>query len=358
MIGTDIKPAEVKRILTDLGFTVKAAGKNLSVTPPAWRNDVTMKQDIVEEVARIYGYANVKPAMPEASITPPERETWIHTVRDSLSESGAIEMLHLAFTSPEQLKRWSIDPMDAVSIENPIGEEISLMRPALLPSLIETAARELKNTNASHLKVYETGRVFRPDDEHGGFCYAVLAKGKTTITDEPLLIAKADILRALKAAGYEATLHKGTVPAGFAHEGRSAEIMVEGELIGHLFELHPSIRATLGLTGRVAVVTIGLYRLVTLTPKVMVVKPLPVFPAITFDETVPLTGKRPYADLVKSLKAIDPLLTEIETVNVYEKENLKTQTLHFTYRSPDRTLTQEEVEKVHGKVVAELKKSA
>lgn len=356
-IGAGIGAKQATEILENLGCTVKKSPKGiLSVTTPAWRRDLTHAQDIVEEVARVYGYANVVPVMPEASIQPPVRDTRTHAIRDCLSESGAIEMVHLAFTSPAQMKRWSLDPKEAVKLENPIGEELSLMRTSLLPSLIETASGELKKSGAEMLKVYEAGNVFRKNDEHGGLAYAVLSRAKTAMNDTPLLIAKADVLRALSKAGYDATVRKGTVPMPIAHEGRSAEILVGTTLVGHLFELHPSLQASLGLTGRVGIVTLGLHRLLELPASVAIAKPLPVFPAVTFDETVPLTEKRTYEQLSKALRAIDRLLENIEIVNLYEKDALRTLTLRFTYRAPDRTLTEEEVKKVHEKVFIELQK--
>lgn len=357
-IGAEIAGTRILKILTDLGCTIKKSAKDgLDIATPVWRRDLTHPQDIAEEVARVYGYSSVTPVMPDASITPPVRDTRLHAIRDSLSESGAIEMLHLAFTSPAQMKNWNMDPKDAVRLENPIGEELSLMRTSLLPALVETAAKELRNTNAAVLKVYEVGSVFRKNDEHTGCTYAVLPRGKTTINNSPLLIAKADILRALAAAGYEATVRKGAVPLpGVAHIGRSAEILVKNTLVGHLFELHPSLSASLKLPERTAVATLGFHRLFALPATVMITKSIPVFPAVTFDETVSLTEQRTYATLSQTLKNIDPLLQQLEIVNLYEKDALRTLTLRFTYRADNRTLTQEEVEKVHGKVLTELKK--
>ena len=357
-IGTAISAAVIKKILTDLGCDVKTAGTTVTVTPPAWRRDLNHAQDVIEEVARVYGYANIPPVMPDSSIVPPDRDMRVAKIRDSLSGSGAFEMLHLAFTNPAQLKRWNMDPHDAVGIENPIGEELSLMRPSLIPAIIETAAREFRNTEAAMLKTYEIGHVFRKGDEHPGCTYAVLARGKTTVKDAPLLVAKTDILRALKAAGYDAEVREGAVPLpGVAHEGRSAEISVNGALVGHLFELHPALQASLGLPGRTAVATVGLHRLLTLPAHVTLAKPLPMFPSVTFDETLPLGAKTSHAAAMKALKAIDPLLESIDVADLYEKDALRTITLRFTYRAKDRTLTQEEVEKIHAKVLAELKKA-
>ena len=89
----------------------------------------------------------------------------------------------------------------------------------------------------------------------------------------------------------------------------------------------------------------------------MITKPLPVFPAVTFDETVPLTGKRTHGNVIEALKAIDPLMRNVEIVNLYESDAVRSVTMRFTYRADDRTLTQEEAANVHARAIAELKKA-
>ncbi len=355
-IGSPIKTADIKKILSDLGCEVKATGETLSMTPPAWRRDLTHAQDMIEEVARVYGYANIAPVMPDASIVPPDRETRIHLLRDALSESGATEMLHLAFTSPEQCKKWKLPLEGAINIENPIGEEISLMRMCLVPSLVETASRELRNTTNSHLKTFEVGHTFSVHGEKNMCALAVITRGKTTLKDSPILIAKADILSALKAAGYSASVRQAKPTAPYAHDGRNAEIVCKNTVIGSLFEIHPMIGTSLDAKGRIGAAVLDLDALLKIKPDVIVASALPVFPAIELDETIPISDKRTHGALMTALKSIDPLLEKIETVDVYEKETLRTISLRFTYRANDRTLTQQEVEKMHAKVLAELKK--
>ena len=354
-IGTTMTPTDIQRILEDLGFSIKIQAKNWQITPPAWRSDIRFKQDIIEEVARTYGYANIPPLMPEASIAPPKRDKRLDTLRDSLSESGSFEMLHLAFMSPKQAKQWAMPEEKAVSIENPIGEEMSLMRMSLSPSLIETMSREVKHITGTHLKAFEVGHVFLKKDEHAECTLAVVSRGKTTIKDAPLLMAKADIKQALKEAGYEATFRRSSSHPPFAHQNRSAEILCENTVIGTLCEIHPRLSTSLGI-GRAAVATLQLKALFALPPQVKVASALPLFPAIILDETVAISTERRYEEILKNLRKINPLLREIEIIDMYEKDSLQTVTLRFLYRGEDRTLTQQEVEKIHALVVAELKK--
>jgi phenylalanyl-tRNA synthetase beta chain len=316
-----------------------------------------MKQDLVEEVARIYGYANVTPVMPDASIVIPPRDHRINTLRSGLKEAKFTELLHLSFSNPGAMKKCNLSPLDAVSIENPIGEELSLMRTSLLPSMIETIGRELKTLDGTHLKSYEYGRVFRKGKPEAlELCAIVATKGKTTIADDPSLILKSDIASVCHAAGYELRFKKTTGDiAPFAHGGRSATISVGEKTVGFLTELHPSIRATFGLLGRASVVVLHLDALRSITPTTLIVSPLPAFPAVEFDETM-ILGTTPHADIVTKAKAIDPLLQSIRVLHFYEADGIKNVTLRFTYRANDKTLVQSDVEKVHGKVMEEIKK--
>ncbi len=207
------------------------------------------------------------------------------------------------------------------------------------------------------LKTYETGHTFTPAGERNMFCLTVLSRGKTALADSPLLRAKSDILHALEKAGYAATVRTAAPSMPYAHDGRSAEIIAGSTVIGSLFEIHPAIAASLGLTGRAAAAVLDLDVLLSLPAMVMITKNIPVFPAITFDETVPVGGKRTHALRMTALRNIDPLLESIDVTDLYESDASRTITLRFTYRSPDRTLTEEEVKRVHEKVLAELRTS-
>jgi phenylalanyl-tRNA synthetase beta chain len=357
LLGMPIPAPKVKKILSDLGCDVKGTTASITITPPLWRRDITHEQDVAEEVARIFGYANLTPTMPNASIMPPERDHRVNMIRDGLKEERATELLHLAFTSPAQLKKIGFDLGKSVAIENPIGEEVSRMRVSLVPSLLETAGREVSRGESLMLKVFEHGHTFAPKSETDELAYVVAAKGKTTIKDEPMLVAKADLTRALQKAGYVLSFAQTSdnLPT-YAHAGRSAVISCQGKTVGLLTEVQPEVRRAFDLPGRTAVATLDLGVLKKLEPFVAIATPLPAFPSVELDETI-APPKTAYAQLMQKLKKIDPLLKAIETVDLYEDATRKTMTFRFTYRADDRTLTQAEVEGIHAKVLAELKKA-
>jgi phenylalanyl-tRNA synthetase beta chain len=358
LIGATISPAQVQKILSDLGCTVTLTTNKLTVTPPPWRNDLTIAEDLIEEVARIYGYAEITPIMPEASIVPPDRETGMNLLRDALSEEGYNELIHLAFSSPQSLQKLNIDPATAVSIENPLGEELSLMRPSLVPSLLQTVGREVRRSEASYLKAFEYGCVFSKDEQQEQLCLVVAAKGKVLLSEEPLLVAKADLHSACKRAGYSVTFQQTNkhLPA-FAHAGRSATILCEGKSIGLLTEVQPQIAKTFDLPSRTAVAMIDWDALRVIPSTVTIFQLLPAFPSVEFDETIPMPTSS-FGSLTQQLKNLDTLLRAIRIVHLYDDGVTRNLTLRFTYRSDDRTLTQEEVKTVHAKVVQELQKAS
>lgn len=356
IIGTEIPATEIQTILENLGCTLKETSKTLTVTPPLWRNDLIIAEDLVEEVARIHGYANITPVMPEASIVPPERDAGIHVLRDALKEAGYNELIHLAFSSPQILKKLRLDSSTAASIENPFGEELSLMRPSLLPAMLQTVAREVRKIDQLYLRAFEYGHVFLDGMQPEHLCLVLAAKAKVPLSGEPLLLLKKDLLTAFSCAGYSLAFAATTknLPS-FAHAGRSASILCDGKTIGVLTEIQPQVAKAFDLPARTAVAIIDRDMLKTIPSAVTIFQPIPAFPSVIFDETIPMP-KTSFASLTQNLSTLDPLLAEVRLVDVYDDAAARTLTLRFTYRAEDRTLTQDEVEKIHAKVLQELKK--
>lgn len=354
-IGEDIPPAKVKSILNDLGFSVTKAGKTLSVLAPDWRNDISQPADIIEEVARIHGYDRIPATLPSARLDIPHRDPRANQVRDTLKENGYHEALHLAFANAAQLAMFGMDAAKAVSIENPIGEETSLMRMSLLPSLAQTVASQLKHSETT-LKMYEIGHVFTKGSEHGELCLLAAAKDDTGLQNDPVLIVKADLQEAFKAAGHTVDI----APAAddlppYAHPGRSGTILCNGKAVGLLTELNPQTRDAAGLPYRTACAILDWDAVTALKPKVTLSAPLSAFPSVVYDETVPMQPDVRAKDLIAKLSKTDPLLTSVEIIDLYEKDADKRVTLRFTYRSPDRTLQQCETDAAHAKILAGLR---
>lgn len=349
MIGASISAAESKKILTNLGYAVASKGKDLSVTPPLWRKDVSGTHDVIEDLARIVGYNSIESVVPVAPLTPPVRDMRLHVIRDALKEAGMYEALHLAFVSPGLLQACGIDPSDAVRVENPLGEELSLMRTHLFPRLLETAAREERLSPKDPIALFEVGNVFDKKGKGSLRLTMLMSHEVTDVGTEPLLEVKQLLFEALSKAGYTGVeLSEPTLPS-YAHPGQSAVMKIGNTSLGLLWTLHPTIATQMGLRGRAALASINLDALFTLPASVNLFSSLPAFPGVSFDETLPLS--RGSLALRKKAQSASALLASIAVQSYYGKGADANVTLRFVYRSPEKTLTEEEAKKEHEKVL-------
>ncbi|MBP9774020.1 MAG: phenylalanine--tRNA ligase subunit beta [Candidatus Peribacteraceae bacterium] len=362
MLGIDISEKEITSILTSLDFGVKKAAKGskkngatLTVTPPPHRiGDITGAHDLIEEIARIYGYNKIPVIMPEAITQLPERDERMNKLRTALSAQQYIELLNLSFTNAEIMKKAGLSPDIAVTIANPLGEELSRMRTHLLPAILQVTGRELKSEKKD-LKLFEYGHVFAKGSESTQFCAVLAMRDSTTIADEPILQLKADILSAFSIIGYtlDAKPIADNLPP-YAHPGRSALITYKGATVGLLCEIHPQVRKAFELPERAAAAIIDWQALTALPQVTLLTKPLALFPAISYDETIALPASMEV--LLAELKIKNPLIESVQVVDLYQKDALKTATLRFVYRAADRTLEQKETDAIHAPIASGLKR--
>ncbi|MEK7563696.1 MAG: hypothetical protein AAB544_04880, partial [Patescibacteria group bacterium] len=185
---------------------------------------------------------------------------------------------------------------------------------------------------------------------------ALLAsRNETTPATEPFLRLKRDVLTVLSHAGYEAEVTPGEPTPSTAHPGRVGDIQVEGKTFGKLFEIHPSVRKRFDLPHRAAGVTMDLDVLLKIAPKERHAKALPQFPAITYDVTMTLDRSKALKGILEKIRTSSPLLESVEVADIYSGKPLTKEqynvTVRCTYRSTERTLTEEEVKKEHDKVL-------
>ena len=358
-LGIEIPKKQIVSILESLGCSIKTDRKgDMAVTPPLWRlKDLRGPHDLVEEVGRVYGYSKIDPATPQGFVTPPAREQRIHFLRDALACVGYSELLPLSLVGSELLKKCQMHPAQAVTIGNPIGEEVSLMQPCVIPQLLEHASRSMLLVDTA-LKTFHIGNIFSADGSQTLALGALLASRiETTGAMEPFLRLKRDVIDALGAAGYDAGIEppKDVHPTG--HPGRSASIVIASEAVGRLFELHPSVRAAFDLPHRSAAITIDLDALLGIAPQERHAKPVALYPAITYDVTMTLDRSKALQKILEKIRKSSTLLESATVADVYAGKPLgKDQynvTIRCTYRSPERTLTEEEVKKEHEKLKME-----
>jgi len=359
VLGTDIPESAVRSIFLSLGFDVQKKGEDaLTVTPPLWRmGDITGAHDLIEEVARIYGYDALDTRMPSASITPPVRDHRIARLRDALKEEGFFEVLPLTLIGPQLLKRAHMEHVSAPEIENALGEEFSLLQPSVLPGLLEHAQENLRYS-AGHLKTFSWGQVFEAGTEgHREWGMLVACKEAPGVMDDPLLLLKRSLFYATRMAGHQLSSRTLRKVPSFAHPGRAAEVLAEDTVVGRLFEVHPAVRSAFDLPQRCAVLLLNLDELLALPPTASTPRTVPQYPAVEYDVTITCTPERSVAHILTQARSGCDLLERLEIVDLFQPrdaQGIMHITLRCTYRAPDRTLTEEEAKREHEKVVAAL----
>ena len=360
LIGRTIPLEEQRRYLEGLGLAVAADGDRLIVTAPTFRPDLIQEDDLVEEVARLYGFERIPYRLPGGAFVGriSETQAFAGHIRALLRGSGLQEVLTHSLTDPMRLARFSETTPRRVL--TPLSEELSVLRSTLIPMLAEVAER-----NAHHgrvdINLFEVGHVFQPHaldygvDEPmraaGLLCGSRMVGrwnvGKPAPLEADFFAAKGvveAVCDALHVAGvrYEATSAPGM------HPGRTARILAGDGEIGIVGQVHPVVQEEMDLPGLAYVFELDLDVLKALE-RAPAARPLPRFPAVTRDLAM-LVPKETEADRVRAVlvEAGAPFLEEATLFDVYEgkgvPEGRKSLAFAVRFRSPERTLTDAEVD--------------
>lgn len=379
-VGIALDHKKVTDILERLGFVIAKGKKDtLKITVPSWRatKDVSLPEDLVEEIIRIIGYETVPATLPTFAITPPRQnpvKVLERNIREFLAlEAGFTETYNYSFESPELLKKLGIETSLHLELENPIAKDRPLIRRSLIPNLLENVESNLHRFD--EIKMFETGRVYKIEE----------AGERVESKDDGLLPRQDTYLGIVYAKKSEATpffvlsqslknvfarLHVAyeIVPAQnesfaatpFIHPGRFAFLRVGGAIVGRLSELHPSIAKNLGIGERVAFVEINLNTLSEHCLEEVRYCPLSMYPDVVRDIAIVVEKNVAHANVVDALRSVDALIFSVELFDVYQGERLgenkKSMAYHIIYRSTERTLTTAEVDAVHKKVLETLEK--
>jgi len=351
LLGVAIAEKTAKKILTDLGCTVTRG----SVTPPLWRiKDLTGPHDLTEEIGRISGYEHIAPAYPEATVTPPPRESRVSKLRDSLQSQGFMEVVSLSLVGPVLLKKAGMEPSDALPVLNALGEELSVLQTSTLPRLLEHAAQNLLLVGDA-VRTFTCAHVFNEREGEWLECGIFMAERRNLpLSETPFLTLKQLVADEIGGSGLSIEIRASEKTPPFGHPGRSADFLIEGKAMGLVCELHPSVCSAFDLPGRAAVALLDLTSLLALPEKPVIFSPIAQYPSIAYDLTVTLDAGHKSADFLAKVRKSSSLLADVSVVDLFEGAKLaKGQynlTVRCTYRASDRTLTEEEVKKEHEKI--------
>lgn len=377
ILGTRLSLSEVENIWQRLQFHYSWDGQDaFLVTIPTFRVDVAAEIDLIEEVARIYGYENISKAgtryqasqLPHSPIFLFERE-----VRTRMIAEGLQEFLTCDLIGPSILNiiKESLSSEEAmVKVVNPTSIEQSILRTSLLPGLLQLVKYNVDHQN-HHVNGFEVGRVhFREGDhykEQSVLGIVLVGKNAPHHWDEKpddvdFFELKGLIENLLMGLRVEGVSYRSNTFPTF-HSGRQASIYVDALEVGSLGEVHPAIVRRLDISQRIFFAEIDLHDLIRVRKEQQKMVPLPIYPCSERDWTITLREEIAVQDVLNLMhrvaeKRTPSLLEEVALLDIYRSESigsgLKNVTFHFVYRDQAKTIEQEDVEAEHQRILKEV----
>jgi phenylalanyl-tRNA synthetase beta chain len=359
LLGTDLSADDVRRQLEPIGFACEAQGDDNDVWIPSWRPDCAVEVDLVEEVARHWGYDRIGASMPASShfghLT--DRQLRRRGVRAALVGMGLAEAMPMAFLAPGDQARAGLGD-DGITIANPLVAEESVLRTSLLPGLLKVVAHNLAHRQEG-VAIFEIGHVFRrpaagadlPDErEH----LAIALVGE----EAPAAVRRWWALDDHLAVG--SRIAAAAAPG--LHPGRSAEVLVDGHPLGAVGEVDPGVLAEFGIDERVAWLEVDLGRILDLPGGDRPFEPFSRMPSSDVDLAFEVPDDVPAADVLAAIEGVaEPLLVAVRLFDVYRGPGVADTSRSLAYRlrfqAADSTLTDPEIGGARRGIIAAVEAS-
>ena len=364
LLGVNVPMDQFINILESLEFKCNLVSSEvLELEVPTFRLDITEDADILEEIARIYGYDNIPSASLEGNATAgvkTDKQKFIDNVKSNSIACGLNEILTYSFVSPRGVDKINLPANDEkrnfVKIMNPLGEETSVMRTTLIPNMLDVIS-----TNISHkveeVSAFECGNTFIPQEglpiETKKYCVGMYGKEVDFFVLKGVIES---VLNNVGLKGYE--IEPETTNLTF-HPGRCAKIVYNNIYIGTFGELHPDVIENYNLGQRVYVAEINIDTVFENLNLTKSYNPLPKYPSTSRDIALIVKDEvfvKQIEDIIKANG--EDLVESYKLFDVYKgaqiEEGHKSIAYSITYRSKDKTLTDEDVAKVHEKILSEL----
>jgi phenylalanyl-tRNA synthetase beta chain len=378
LTGLEISADEIERILTGLGFNPETKTQNSKLfTVPSWRHDIAIEQDLVEEVARIYGYDKIGSKLPPTQSAGEYQPTESRkkSLRTAMSNLGFDEAISYSFIKPEtdetfELVGGLIDGNTSekfVTLQDSIIEGAVRMRPSLLSGLLDSVKTNF-NYQRKDVKLFELGKVFAtsngelPKERE---LFSMVLTGNEIFDNKAVTGKELDFYDAKGAleialdAINSPKLEFAAKSVKHLQQGQSAEIISAGKTVGTIGRINNSIAESYKFKQSVFVAEVDLQTLFESPQQPVFYKPLSKFPSKWIDVSMLVKRTTAFAEMGQLIESQDFKICEgVNFVDVYEgkgvAEDERSITIRFSYRSLERTLTEAEVEETHQKILAIL----
>lgn len=363
IVGTNIPSNETKNILTKLGFQVNNFTKSgFEAVPPTWRADVSINEDVVEELVRIWGYDRIPTTLPSGKIFPPRpNEVFDNAfkIRRALSAAGFNEAVHLSLTSTENITRAGFKEDETIAAEYPLSKEMEKLIPSHLPNFLKNLATT--NHQFSEVKMFEIGHIFHSDFTEEQVLSVVIQTQQDLV--QVLRDWKSDFQRLISSLGEATDIVYGpsSQPNAYYRQGSKQDIVYQDKSIGQIGVVSEEILSGYKIKGKKTVLfaQFDLDLIARISANPIKYKEAFVFPSIERDLTIILNNSVLCRNLEAYLKQIKPALLQAWKIgSVYSGDGIplgtRSVTINFEYNGLDRSLTDVEVNKVHQTIIDKL----
>ncbi|HDR3267992.1 TPA: phenylalanine--tRNA ligase subunit beta [Staphylococcus aureus] len=369
-IGFDLSQNDIVTIFNQLGFDTEINDDVITVQVPSRRKDITIKEDLIEEVARIYGYDDIPSTLPvfekvtSGQLT--DRQYKTRMVKEVLEGAGLDQAITYSLVSKEDATAFAMQQRQTIDLLMPMSEAHASLRQSLLPHLIEAASYNVARKNKD-VKLFEIGNVFFVNGEgelpdQVEYLSGILTgdyvvnqwQGKKETVD--FYLAKGVVDRVSEKLNLEFSYRRADIDG--LHPGRTAEILLENKVVGFIGELHPTLAADNDLK-RTYVFELNFDALMAVSVGYINYQPIPRFPGMSRDIALEVNQNIPAADLLSTIHAHGGnILKDTLVFDVYQGEHLekgkKSIAIRLNYLDTEETLTDERVSKVQAEIEAAL----
>lgn len=371
LLGMEVEKEFIERIFPDLGFTIESSNDGMwKVQVPSFRVDIDREADLIEEIARFYGYDKIPSSFVPLKEMPPVLETKrqrIHSVRSALLHEGFDEALNFSFMDPERLEIFD-SGLEPIGIRNPVSKKASVMRTTLLDGLLSNVAWN-SNRGAEGVHLFELGNVYTWKEDAGQE-KQFLGLVSTGSLGPPHWQEEKNGTDFFKIKGTVESLmsHLNFVPFSFRHAEHPyfmpdfcLALLYKGENVGHFGKIKDDILARFSLKETVYAAELFLHVLLSKQPSPAVYKPVGKYPSVVRDVSFLVDQKVSYNKLKETVETLSlPYLEDFKLYDRFSGSSLPPGTVslsfRFVFRHPERTLLTEEVDNFQERIISSLGK--
>jgi len=362
-LGVKINLNQIIKMLQALGFKPRATSQYLTIKIPSWRaNDIEIPEDIIEEVARIYGYHNLPSVLPPLYRQPRKPKTifeWEEKTKDLLKNWGLAETYTYSMQSDNQLMNFDLKIENHLKLKNPLSSEWVYLRTSLTPSILSVIKENLGREE--EIKIFELANIYLPWPNNLPKEIPVLNIAFSGEKNNERLFYK---VKGICEALFSELKIKGIKYQNFLESGKRKEFIPgrtttifyetknQKQLLGYLGELQTKILINFGIEQKVVIAEVDFNQLASLATNKQTYHPIPKYPAVIEDLSFILPLKTPVDKLINKIKKTNVLIDKVNLINIYKN----VRTFKIYYQDKSKPLTAEQVAEIRKNIVVNLQK--